>query len=394
MRISKREKLLLLALVLVIGAYLFYNFVYVTNKEKIAAKETELEAKKVEAEKILNAIKLEKELIFELQSLNFEISNMTEKFLASIDQENAIIFFNKYFEEYNIKVNSIGFTNVMLTNFTYDPNKPGPASPNYPLQDLKNQYVGNVPAAPSVSPAGEPLTASAESMNISFDFNADYYDLLDFIDFMQKNKIEFVLSNISMTSNLIDSTVTGNTSVSLYSIPKLHDHENMDWVWTDVIEYGRANPFFLDGVVLDPYWTTKYDLTMVLGPIELDIPTVSLGQFRDESYKSYVYADNNSFEDIEISIKEEAGKYYYRYKTILGQYPANYENWVEFVPANEFISIEIRSSARTSASDLSGANLTVKNDTNKLFYINLFNDDAINPRLNLIEGNNVITKIN
>jgi hypothetical protein len=51
-------------------------------------------------------------------------------------------------------------------------------------------------------------------------------------------------------------------------------------------------------------------------------------------------------------------------------------------------------SARTSASDLSGANLTVKNDTNKLFYINLFNDDAINPRLNLIEGNNVITKIN
>jgi hypothetical protein len=392
MRIQKRERVLLLILILVIGSYLFYNFVYIRNLDTIAQKEAVIEQKKVEAERILNALKLEKELLFEMQSLNFEVSNMTESYLERIDQENAIMFFNRYFDEYGLDVNNINFTDVLMTNVTYNPTQTNNTMQVYPLRDLKNQYLG-VTIQPPIE-AEVPISATAESMTVSFDFEADYYDLLDFIDFLQQNNVEFVMTNISMSSSLEDSTVTGNTAVSLYSIPKLHEHEHMDWIWSDVIEYGRSNPFLLDDVVLDPYFTTKYDLTMVLGPMTQDIPTVNLGRFRDDTYQSYVYADSNILESVEISIKLENGVYSYKYNTQLGTYPANYQNWVEFKPANDFISMEVRSMPRESADDQSGVNLTVNNETDLLFYINVFNDDPVRPRLNLETTQNIVVQMN
>ena len=392
MKIQKRERVLLLILILVIGSYLFYNFVYVRNLETIAEKEVVIEQKKLEAERILNALKLEKELQFEIQSLNFEVSNMTESYLERIDQENAIMFFNRYFDEYGIDVSNISFTDVLMTNVTYNPNQATNNIQVYPLRDLKNQYL-RVELPPPLE-AEEPVSATAESMTVSFGFEADYYDMLDFIDFMQQNKVEFVMSNLSMSSSLEDSTVTGNTAVSLFSIPKLHDHEHMDWIWSDVIEFGRSNPFLLDDVVLDPYFTTKYDLSMVLGPMTQDIPTVNLGKFRDDTYQSYVYADSNIQETVEISIKLEDGIYSYKYSTPLGTYPANYQNWVEFKPANDFLSMEVRSMARESADDQSGVSLTIVNETDMLFYINVFGDDPIRPRLNLQTTENVVVQMN
>ena len=394
MRMQKREKVLLLILLIVIGSYLFYNFVYLTNLEKLAAKEIQIEQKKAETERILDALRLEKELNMEMQSLNFEVSNMTESYLASIDQENAIIFFTRYFDEFGFEVNNYSFTDVGLTNIVYDPNPVLPNMPAYPLQDLKDMYLGNVPPAAGQGELKELVNASAETMTLTFDFTADYYDLLNFIDFLQQNKVEFVMSDLSMSSSLEDSTVTGNTAVSLYSIPKLHEHEHMDWIWSDVIEYGRSNPFLLDDVVLDPYFTTKYDLTMVLGPMSQDIPTVNLGRFRDDTYQSYVYADSNILESVEISIKLENGVYSYKYNTPLGTYPANYQNWVEFKPANDFISMEVRSMPRESADDQSGVNLTVNNETDLLFYINVFNDDPVRPRLNLETTQNIVVQMN
>ncbi|PKM69334.1 MAG: hypothetical protein CVU93_03380, partial [Firmicutes bacterium HGW-Firmicutes-18] len=134
MRIQKREKVLLLILLIVLGSYLFYNFVYLTNLEKLAAKEIQIEQKKAETEKILDALRLEKELNMEMQSLNFEVSNMTESYLASIDQENAIIFFTRYFDEFGFEVNNYSFTDIGLTNIVYDPNPVLPNMPAYPLQ--------------------------------------------------------------------------------------------------------------------------------------------------------------------------------------------------------------------------------------------------------------------
>jgi hypothetical protein len=67
---------------------------------------------------------------------------------------------------------------------------------------------------------------------------------------------------------------------------------------------------------------------------------------------------------------------------------------VEFKPANDFISMEVRSMPRESADDQSGVNLTVNNETDLLFYINVFNDDPVRPRLNLETTQNIVVQMN
>jgi type IV pilus assembly protein PilO len=390
MKINGKEKILLLVLVLVIGAYLFYNFVYIKNEERLVSLEQEMNEKAATANELLNAVEREKELKFEFKSLNFEISDMSIPYLPQIDQEKVIVFFNKYFDNYDIDVNSINFSDVNLTTVEYTNFSNQENNTEYPLHNLKNQYFET---EEDVVLAEESFSATAENMQLTFDFETNYYDLMDFIDALQTNQINFVISNSNITSSdEIASTMTGTMQVSLYSIPKLHDHENLEWAWNDIIEFGRANPFYLDGVVLNPYWTTRYDLDMAVGPIQSDSPTVSIGLFNDTTYNSYVYADNNTVENIEIQFKQEGDKYFYKYKTLLGSYPDNYQFWIEFEPSNEFISMNVTSTARTSEEDQSGANISIVNNTDKLFYINVYSDDLVRPRIIVETTENVIIK--
>jgi type IV pilus assembly protein PilO len=391
MKVSGKEKTLLLVLVLVIGAYLFYNFVYLRNEERLVSLEQEMNEKAATANELLNAVEREKELNFEFKSLNFEISDMSIPYLPQIDQEKVIIFFNKYFDNYDIDVKSINFTDVSLVNIEYSPASSKGNDGDYPLEDLKNQYLETVNDEVAISEDSQ--SATAENMQLTFDFETSYYDLMDFIDSLQTNQIDFVISNANIASSEeITTIMNGTMQISLYSIPKLHDHENLEWVWNDIIEFGRANPFYLDGVVLNPYWTTRYDLEMAVGPIQSDAPTVSLGLFNDTTYNSYVYVDNNQIENIEIQFKQDGDKYFYKYKALLGSYPENYQFWIEFEPVNEFISMTVTSTARTSEDDQSGANISIINNTDKLFYINVYSDDLVRPRVNVETTENVIIK--
>lgn len=392
MKINNRERILLLVLVLAVAGYLFYSFVYTKNIEKIQALNQQVDEKSKMANELMSALDKEKELNFDFKALNFEISDMSVTFLEKINQENVIIFFNKYFDNFGLDVKNISFTPVGLTSISYNPGVVKNANENYPLLLLKDQYFESQ-VSDDILNTDAAGSATAESMQVSFDFKADYYDLMDFIDSLQQNQINFVMSSINMSSDL-DNAITGNLQISFYSIPKLHDHENIEWVWNDIMKFGRANPFYLDDVVLNPYWTTKYDFNMDIKPIQSDSPTVSLGLFNDKAFNSYVYADNNDMENVELQFKQEEDKYYYKYKTLLGSYPEDYQYWVEFTPVNEFISMEIVSNARTSEQDLSGVNLTVINTTDKLFYINIFSDDLVRPRLNLETTDNVIIKNN
>lgn len=392
MRVNKRERTLLLVLVLAILAYSFYSFVYIRNIENIAMKEAELIQKKEQADLLLRSLEDEKDYNFELQALNFEVSNMSNSFLSEINQENVIVFLSKYFNQFSIDVESISFTDVSINAVVHNPSVAVDTS--YPLKDLRDHYLSQTPTPPTATESLNTSAVQAESIAVMFDFTADYYDMLDFIEFMQTYRINFVIPNISINSNPIDTTVDGNTQMIFYAIPKIHEDKNPDWIWTDLIAYGSSNPFYFDNVNLDQYWTVRYDLSMILSPMELDIPSVNLGRYADDLYQSYVYADSNILENVEISIKEEDGQFFMKYSTKLGTYPSNYSQWVPFKPANDFISMVVQSMPRQSSEDQGGINLTVNNDTNLLFYINVYDEDFSRPRLNLETTNNVIVQKN
>jgi type IV pilus assembly protein PilO len=320
---------------------------------------------------------------------------MSKIYLPDLDQGKLILFIDKKIDEYNIETSNISFTNdsVITINKEQSSNEAGY---RYRLEELKDIYFNNI-----VDNQGgeenqeEQLSQSnADNLQINLNFNADYYDLLDFINDLQNNQFEITLSNLALTVGE-NNIIGGSMSMDFYSIPKLHEHDYMDWVWVDYIESGRSNPFYESDVQRDQYWTTRYDFIMNVKPISSDLPTVTLGEEDDIARDSYVYADSNSVESINIEVMQDGEMYYYKYRTSMESYPVNYEEeWIEFTPENDYISMQINSEPRSGADDQAGVELNIVNDTDIIFYINILNEDLINPRVEYEESGNVVFRVN
>jgi type IV pilus assembly protein PilO len=407
MRISKREKILLGLLLFAVFIYLFYNFVHLRNEEKIAELETELELKNSQVETLMASINNEEDLNSQFKELNFEISDMSKSYLPDLDQEKLILFIDEKLSEYEIETTNISFNNESIINFTKKVQEDN-SQYRYRLEELRDIYydvqkVEN-PEEESTEEDETLKEASAENFKFNINFSADYYNLLDFINDLQNNQFEVTLSNMTLTlvedaaiENIdnIENLMSGTMMMDIYSIPKLHEHDYMNWVWTDYIDSGRSNPFYESDVQRDQYWTTRYDFVMNVKPISSDLPTVTLGEEDDIARDSYVYADSNSVESIDIEVMQDGEMYYYRYRTSMQTYPSNYEEeWIEFVPENEYISMQINSEPRSGTDDESGVELNIVNDTDIIFYINILNEDLINPRVEYTESGNVVFRVN
>lgn len=400
MQISNREKILLGVLLLALLIYLFFNFVYLSNEEKIAELEAELEVKNTQVDELMTAIDEEKDLNSKFKELNYEISDMSKLYLPDLDQEKLIVFLNKKLTEHEIETPIISFNNSSIINYTSDVNQQDERY-RYRLEELKDMYLGIEQLEEEQSSEDQEVIneASAESYQFSINFSADYYNLLDFIDDLQNNQFEITISNMSLSlaqnMETEENLMTGSMIMSIFSIPKLHDHNFENWTWNNHIDSGRSNPFYESDVQRDQYWTTRYDFVMNVKPISSDLPTVTLGEEDDYSRDSYVYADSNSLEIVDIEVMQEGEIYYYKYQTSMQTYPSNYqEEWIEFTPENDYISMQIISEPRSGTDDESGVRLNIVNESDVIFYVNILNEDIINPRVQYEESSNVVFRVN
>ncbi len=379
MTLTKREKILLTIFLALVFGFVFYKFIFVKNNSKIDELQKELETKNAQYEEMVEKIKKKNYYSSEYKKSNFEVSKITTQFLPQIEQEKIIVFINKYLNKHNIKASSIGFSDVQMDFIEKDVigNKEEEV---YLLRDIKNKIENN--ETKQVTEPKDELgveSASVESITINVTFNAVYTDILEFIDSMQNNTINISITNINFVRNE-DNTLQGVMVLKLYSVPKIHDHENVEWIWNDLTEFGRNNPFYNDGTNKSNIGTTKYDFAINIKPICSDLPTITLGKTNDMLTKSYVYADSNSIVNADLYFKEEDGNFYYKYNTETDSYPQDGQ-WEKFSPQNEFISIKIFSMPRNSDEDMSGIKINIINDTKYMIYINIIEDDTLNPRV-------------
>lgn len=386
MKISKREKILLTILLITAIVFLFYKFIFLKNKANLEALKNEYEQKNIQYEEMMEKIKQKNYYSAEYKKANFEVNEITKQFLPEIEQEKVIVFINKYILKNNIQAPSIGFTDVTFTSSVS--NKEPTEEKDYLLRNLKNQIKNITVENQDTSKDEQTIEgASYEVMTMNLSYNAEYGDLLQFINNLQTNEINTNISNVNFIRNE-DNTIQGTITMSLYSIPKLHDHENMEWVWNDLIAFGRSNPFYNDNSV-NNFWTPRFDFTVNVKPISSDLPTVTLAKTNDTSRKTYIYADSNSIQNAYLYFKEENDKLYFKYNTETDKYPAD-DNWEEFTTENDFISLRIYSIERTSDEDMSGIKINVINDTDYIVYSYIVNDDILRPRVFFEDTSSVV----
>ena len=374
MKISQREKNLLIAVSCVLVAVLYYQFIFAPKQDEIQNLEQELSDVQLRYDQVMENI-------------------------ATLDKrkEKIILALDELINESNIQA-TIGFSQVSaqavepFTGGTYE-------LPQSSLSGLANDYhdltnEGSL-VEEDASHAQSNLvtsTSTAEVMSISLTFTGAYENVKSFIDAVQEWNYNLIITNLSLTP-LNDTDVSGSLTLEFYAIPKLEGQDQDYLTWTLENTYGKEMPFS-NGAASGAYSSTMeqllaagvkaYDFMMLVRSSTSDLPAVTIGKALDETRESYLFTDKNEVETVKITLTQQDDKYYYQFETSQGKYPQGEEAAMEFTPINDSIEFQVMSESRPDVTDAVGVNLNIINNTDLVVNVEVKDDDQTNPRVKVV----------
>lgn len=383
MKQSKRERVLILILIITIMVYAAFKFGPSLNFLSLDTLREEYTSKSAAYNEMTQNIVMKSKHEENLNTITGEINDL--KVISDLRQEQLIVFLNSYLAANNIDASNISFTDIAPVSITS-----AAAAKTIELSSLDvlmNEINGSAVNEAADKTAGQSQPADGGSsptvsrISATITFEGTYSNMLKFIDSIQNNPVDISITNINTIVSQGDM-LQGTMILNFYEIPKPVDFKetNTDWLWTDLAQSGKANPFSTDAAVF-AVASGNYDFYMSVVPESSDLPTIMLGKAGDPERSTYVYADSNSVENIALSFNKENDKYYFKYNTKNSAYPSM-GGWAEFVPVkNGNINIKIYSSKRNSNADSSGANISVNNASGLSIRVDIEGDDTSNQRI-------------
>ncbi|WP_313163746.1 hypothetical protein [Sedimentibacter sp.] len=379
MKLSRREKVLIIVLIISLIAYAGYVIIPSLNLFNLESLRSEYNRMSIEYNSMSQNILLKNKYEESIQTVSEEINSLNV--ISDLRQEKIIVFLNNYFTNNGIDANAISFTDATVVPVNIVAESAEQKEISF-FEALMNDINGEVPKkdeAPNPEDLSEEQSLTVRQISVNITFESTYDELLKFIDSIQNNKVDISITNINIVSesNLIQGTI----ALNFYEVPKPEGftESNDEWIWEDLAESGKNNPFVASSGRMQMS-SGNYDFHMSIMPDSSDLPAVILGKSDDDSRTSYLYADGNAVESVNFEFKEEDGKYYYKYAAAEGIYPAD-GTWKEFTPeVTGNIYVKIYSSKRNSKADTVGVNIGVSNTS------------GLKPRFE-IEGDDSTTRV-
>jgi len=444
MKVTKREQMLVGALLLVLLGYCFYQFILIKQNQQITKLKASRDTYSQKWEQVKAKIASKDNENEQYTVLNSKILSKTDMLFPSIQQEEIIVILDKMIKYSNIQADVLGFSEVTSENTTTaDASKTANTVVNSTnasneLDKLVSDFNGtsikkSTTATKDTSSSGtnnSNISAStsdlkivgAYKMEVTINFKGTYDELISFIGQVENYNQKIVINNINVTGAQ-GSNVSGTIVLDFYGVPRLNNKD--DFKWDYKAPSGNESPYLGSSSSLQvttPTTTTtttnqvastavkststvtnsvstatknvstaanveaKSDFILFAKPKTTNkLHTITIEKAKEESMKSYVYANNAGIELVEFYFTKIGSKYYYKYKTSTNSYPSNFNNYIEFVPNGGNIVLDMVSQKRSSSSDLSGANIRITNDTDKSVVVNILGDDKSKPRLSIIK---------
>lgn len=190
MKLSKREKILILILFVVLLIYIFYKFVPIKSIFNMNDLKSEYKNILNSYETMTQNIKMKKDYEEKEEELKYEIEKLN--ILPNIKQERVIDLLDKLISESNINIYSINFTEI--SPLITDENKD--ESESIELSVQKEEIV---------------------FMKVNMEFTSNYDELILFIDKIQNNSYNLAITNIQMLSQN-ENEIKCIIDISFYAI--------------------------------------------------------------------------------------------------------------------------------------------------------------------------------
>lgn len=397
MKISKREKFLFVVLALVIICAGYYKLVYVNQAAKLNTLKEEEKSLQKEYTTMSNNIATIAQNKGDIKSLNYGIESKSTLLYPKIYQDRIILEVNKLLKDAGIKGN-LTFSEIAVASV--EPYFSAPKEEK--LQGTLDEVVkaaekDNKGTSDEQAVQGSETTKTSDStgatseqkfveqMKVSVSFSGTYSNVTKFIKMMSEYDRLVAMPNITITASGKEE-VSGTLDLEFYSIPKLNKEEDSKYLkWPYADKEGKENPFLAGSTAASNKTRENgYELVMSLKSTNSDLPSITLGRESDKAKGTYVYNDENQKVEIEIQVNEVGSKYYIKYKTPKSSYPSNYsENGIELKNIEGDITVGVYSSIRTDINDKVGANIKVKNSTEKKVSITIVDDDKASPRVQI-----------
>ena len=395
MKLSKREINLLIFLGFVAVVIFIYMVALKPQLDKIHLLQADANQGKIDIEELKKDVSPDNMVYKDLKIMNAKVDNATKGLFGTIIQEKLITILDQKVSAAKIDATSITFSSGDQMAVTTDEAVAVEAPTTNLLHQLVKNYAGEKIADKVVTPESKPAVTKEENsldglekLSAMLNYTGTYYNVIDILKEIESYPKRIIIKSINFSRDTKD-VLSGSINLVFYAVPLIDPKkdEYQEWNYTD--KYGRDNPFSAfsgystgsAGTVKIPE-VKKYDFLMTVKPVASDLPAIILGRANDSQAKSYVYSDDSGFNNVEIQVMQDAGKYYFRYKTNYESYPKIYAtDKIEFTPTGTSISFNIMSMPRNDNKDLSGVKLSVINDTQLPFEIVVTNDDASSPRV-------------
>lgn len=376
---ENRNKNIIIVIVAIIIGVVYYKFPYAKERDKLNEVKIQHDVARARLNSYIHGIDLLGEKESEIKMLNSSIQDKTLRLYPYINEERILLEIDKLIKESGLQG---------TLEFYHDNIQEEKQQKYDSILKLVNEYR-------AIENNEKSNKTSKDSIKISMEFKGTYENFESFIKAVDNHQKDVILSEVKLQG--MGDNISGSVVMEFVAVPKIMDEDETYDNWPFENSYGKYNPFDMTSKDYHSESETEeasdkdYDFVMSVKPISSDLPTLTLGKSKDSSRSTYIYSDKNREENVEVSIQQKNGKYFYKYKTSEKSYPDTYDSdGVSFEPAGDNVIFKIFSTTKDGGTDSSGARVTFINNTDKNVKIFIEGDDKDTPRVKVqAQGNGV-----
>lgn len=383
MKLSERDRKLLLILVIVIIVCAPYFFVIQPLMDKVDSLGKEISDLNAQVKYREELALMEEEYGKAAEQMAAMETELLSKFPSDLPQEASILFIHNTEQMIPISLYQVAFGDDVAAQVTS-------AAEEQAIEDVEAE-TGDTTQTEVIEDNTQTTSLGLGLTGIQtqtrFAYDAGYEEFKDFLKYIADYHDRMVITELEASYSGEMNLVSGNLTLSQYAL-KGEGRNAVQFLEPNMIQ-GTTNVFKQASGNFD---TTEVaaspDFFILLNQPGADVDAIIVGQSNDVTESTYLSSTKNAKQEVNIYFEGETGKYNAYYEIGKTKYD---DAGVDFDKDGN-IELQIISSSRLDDSDKVEISLNIYNTSDAIVKVTTLNDDAEKPRVTIkgTEGDIII----
>ena len=383
MKLSERDKKLLLILVIVIIFCVPYFFIIQPLMDKVDNLGKEISDLNAQVKYREELALMEEEYGKAAEQMAAMETELLSKFPSDLPQEASILFIHNTEQMIPISLYQVAFGDDVAAQVTSAAEEQAIADVEAETGDTTQTEV--IEDNTQTTSLGLGLTGIQTQTRFAYD--AGYEEFKDFLKYIADYHDRMVITELEASYSGEMNLVSGNLTLSQYAL-KGEGRNAVQFLEPNMIQ-GTTNVFKQASGNFDTAEVAASpDFFILLSQPGADVDAIIVGQSNDVTESTYLSSTKNAKQEVNIYFEGETGKYNAYYEIGKTKYD---DAGVDFDKDGN-IELQIISSSRLDDSDKVEISLNIYNTSDAIVKVTTLNDDAEKPRVTVkgTEGNIII----